>query len=148
MKTTTDLTKILAIAGTTLVCIPILAPILFSIVVLVQSGYFRLDYLMPAELSPLVLSGGCLLVWAAIRAHTYQRLISWGLGIAVGSLVGGQALAVITGLASGNSESLIWLGIVIASIIVYSLAVIAIDVGGMLLVRYLLRSSQTPIKSL
>ncbi len=51
------LTRILAIAGTVLVGLPILAPVLFSIVALAAEGRFHLDYLMPAELFPAVLLG-------------------------------------------------------------------------------------------
>ncbi len=97
-------TKILAIAGTILVWIPILAPVLFSGIVLLRSGRFRFDYLMPAELFPFALVGGGLLIWAALRARARWGLIGWGLGIAVVMLVGGQALAVVTGLASGETE--------------------------------------------
>ena len=49
------LTRILAIAGTVLVWLPILAPALFSVVAVIQEGTFRFDYLMPAELFPSVL---------------------------------------------------------------------------------------------
>ena len=83
---------------------PILAPVLLSMAVAIQGRMFRFDYLMPAELFPVALVGGCLLIWAALRARSRRRLIGWGLGIASSMLVGGQALAVVTGLASGESE--------------------------------------------
>ena len=63
-------TKILAIAGTVLVWIPLLAPVLFSMIFSVKSGMFRMDYLMPAELFYFALLGGVLLLWAALRAVT------------------------------------------------------------------------------
>lgn len=102
------LTKILAIAGTALVWFPILAPVLLSLALLVKERVFRVDYLMPAELFLAALVGGGLLIWAALRARSPWRLIGWGLGIAVGLLVGGQALAVLTGLASGETEPVGW----------------------------------------
>ncbi len=95
-------TKALAVAGTTLVWIPILAPIVLSVVFRVARGWFRFDYLMPAELFPSALVGGGLLLWAAVRAQSNRRLIGWSLAAAVCMLVGGQALAVVTGLASGE----------------------------------------------
>ncbi|MBL7201178.1 MAG: hypothetical protein ISS56_13650 [Anaerolineae bacterium] len=130
------LTKILAIAGTTLVWFPILAPVLLSVALIIQERTFRFDYLMPAELFPSALVGGCLLLWAALRAHSRRGLIGWGLGVAAGMLIGGQALAVVTGLASGEIEPAgLWWALVVASLAVYSLALVAMGVGGVLLLR-------------
>jgi len=142
------LTKILAIAGTVLVWFPILAPVLLSVAVIIQERIFRFDYLMPAELFPVSLAGGCLLLWAALRRRSRRRLIGWGLGIAVGLLVGGQALAVVTGLASGETEPAgWWWALVLASIVVYSLALVAIGVGGLLLLGDLFKTPRSPIES-
>jgi hypothetical protein len=139
------LTKILAIAGTALVWFPILAPVLFSAAAIIGRGIFRFDYLMPAELSPAALVGGCALLWAALRARSRRGLIGWGLGVAAGMLVGGQALAVATGLASGEREpaGLSWV-LLIASLAAYSLALIAMDVGGVLLLRDLFKTPRPP----
>ncbi len=129
-------TKILAILGTVLVGLPILAPILFSVVRLLQSGRFMLDYLMPAELFPLVLVGGGLLLWAALRRRRFRGLIGWGLGGAVILLVGSQALAVATGLASGATQPGGWQWVlVLGGLIAFILAVILTGVGGALLTR-------------
>jgi hypothetical protein len=139
------LTKILAIAGTVLVWFPILAPLFFAIVSLIGDGRFRFDYLMPAEFFPSVLVGGGLLVWAAIRARAQLKLIGWSLGVAVALLFGGQGLAVVTGLASGANEAVGWrLALVVASLTLYSLAVIATGVGGALLLRDLFKSTRQP----
>ena len=73
------LNKILASVGTVLVWIPILAPILFSLIFLVQRQLFRFDYLMPAELGLFAFGGGILLLVAAIRTHSHMKLIGWGL---------------------------------------------------------------------
>lgn len=136
-------TKVMAVAGTLLACFPILATVLFSAVRFAQSGMFRFDYLLPAELFPAALAGGILLIWAALRAHSQQKLISWSLLIAVGLLVGGQALAVASGLASGEIEPAGWPWVlVLASIAGYSLALIGMDIGGVLLLRDLFRPAQ------
>ncbi len=125
-------TRILAVTGTVLSWLPILAPILFSLLALISAGIFRFDYLMPAELFPFALLGGGLLLWAALRARLYRGLIGTGLSVAIGSLVGGQLLAVFTGLASGATEpGGGWFAIVIASIVVYSLALVLLAVGGL-----------------
>jgi len=143
------LTKILAIVGTMLVWFPILAPVLLSVAVIIQERMFRFDYLMPAELFPATLVGGGLLIWAALRARSRRRLIGWGLGIAVGLLVGGQVLAVVTGLASGETEPAgWWWALVLASIVIYTLALVVIGVGGVLLLRDLFKPSRLPTESL
>lgn len=143
------LTKILAIVGTVLVWFPILAPVLLSVVVIIKGRMFRFDYLMPAELFPATLVGGGLLTWAALRARSRWRLIGWGLGIAVGLLVGGQVLAVVTGLASGETEPAgWWWALVLASIVVYSLALVVIGVGGVLLLRDLFKPSRLSTESI
>lgn len=136
-------TKILAIAGTVLVWFPLLAPVLISLIFLVQEGEFRLDYLMPAELFPFALTGGLLLLWAAIRARARLKLIGWSLGIAVGMLVGSQALAVATGLASGETEATGWQwALVLGSLFAYILALVEVGVGGVLLLKNLYKPKQ------
>jgi hypothetical protein len=133
------LTKILAVAGTVLVWVPILAPVLLSVFTLLTHSVFHFDFLMPGELFPVVIVGGGLLVWAAQRACSRRKQIGWSLGIAVGTLVGSQALAIITRVASGATESDAVLGVVIAVFSVYILAVIATGVGGGLLIRDLFK---------
>lgn len=126
------LTKILAVVGTVLVWFPILATVTIAVVGSIGDRVLRFDYLMPAELFPVAFAGGVLLLWARAR----RRLIGWGLGIAVGLLVGGQALAVATGLASGEIEPAGWLWVlVVASIVAYSLALVELGGAGLLPVR-------------
>jgi len=142
MKKKDVVTKILAIIGTTLACFPILAAILLSAVFFITNHIFRFDYLMPAELFPFAMAGGVLLIWAALRAHSRQRLIGWGVGIAAGMLVGGQVVAVVTGLASGKTEPVGWRWIlVLASLVFYSLALVATGFGGILLSRDLFKKN-------
>jgi len=130
------LTRSLAIAGTVLMWLPILAPFFFSIALLARAHVFRLDYLMPAELFPIVLAGWLALLWAAIRARSRRKLIGWAFGIGVGMLIGGQLIATLTGLASGDAEPSGWQwALVVASLAVYCLSIIAMGVGGLLLLR-------------
>ncbi len=133
-------TKILAIAGSVLVWLPIAAPILFSVPRLLRAPQFSMDYMMPAELFPMVLVGAALLIWAAVRARSQRALIGGALGGAVALLVGGQALAVVTGLASGETEpvGLPWAA-VLGALLLYDAAVVALGVGGVLLLRDLFR---------
>jgi hypothetical protein len=58
-------------------------------------------------------------------------------------------LAVVTGLASGEAEPAGWPWVlVLASLAGYALALVAMGVGGALLLRDLFRISQSPAKSL
>ena len=141
MRGHTGLTKGLAIVGTVLIWIPILAPILFTILYLATHGLFRFDYLMPAELAILVAIGGALLFWASQRAGAQRWLIGGGLGVAAAGLVLSQVLAIVSGLASGEREATgFWFALVIGLLALYLLAVIATGSGGLLLVRALFRS--------
>jgi hypothetical protein len=137
-------TKILAIVGTALVWFPVLAPIILSAVQFTRMGMFRnFDYLMPAELFPVALLGGLMLLWAAIRARSRRGLIGWGLVAAIVLPVIGQVIASVTGLASGAREPVGWQwALVLASLVAYSLALVIIGVGGVMLLYDLFRHSK------
>jgi hypothetical protein len=142
------LTKVPAIIGTVLVWFPILSPVVVSVIGFTEERMFRFDYLMPAELFPVALVGGGLLMWAALRARSRRGIIGWGLGTATGLLVGGQAFAVATGLASGETEPAGWpWALVLGSIGAYSLALVVIGAGGVLLLRDLFEPPWSPTKS-
>ena len=132
------LTKILAVAGTVLVWLPIVFTVLTGIIGTIASRVVRFDYLMPAELLPVVLVGGVLLLRAAYRARSQMRPIGWSLGAAVIFLFGGQTIAVVTGLASGAREATGWpFVLALGSIVLYTLAVIKTGIAGVSLVRKL-----------
>ena len=127
-------TKILAIIGTVFIWFPILLPIFFAFSRFIAGYRIVFDFLMPAELFPAILIGAGLLVWVAFRTQSHRQLVFWSLGIAVASLVAGQLLAVVTGLASGEREATgIWWFLVTASIAIYNLAVIALGIAGIAL---------------
>jgi MFS family permease len=93
----------------------------------------------------MVLAGGFALLWAAIRARSRRKIIGWAFGIAVVMLLGGQLLAVLTGLASGEVEPSGWQwALVVASLAVYSLSIVAMGVGGLLLLRDLFKRPPLP----
>ena len=136
-------TKGLAITGTVLIWLPILAPIVFSLIRFIQRRVFQFDYLMPAELGLFAFGGGILLLVAAIRTHSHMKLIGWGLGIALVMILGGQALAVVTGLADGSTEIGGWQWVlVLGSLILYTLAIVDVGIGGILLLRDLFKPQQ------
>jgi hypothetical protein len=127
-------TKILAVAGTVLVWVPLLAPVLFSTVPLIKSGVFHFDYLMPAELFLFALVGGILLVWAALRAVRRRGLIGGAFAAAIVLPFLGSAVASLTGLASGEIEPGGWQwALVLAALAAYCLALAFMGVGGILL---------------
>jgi len=137
-------TRMLAIVGTALVWFPLLIPVVMSAERLVRGGRLMFDYLLPAELFPVALAGALLLLWAALRARSRQKLIGWGLGIAVVAPVVGAVLAMATGLASGQNEPAGWrLALVGGMFIVYCLALVVIGVGGVLLLRDLLAKGES-----
>ncbi len=138
MKNT--LTKGLAIVGTALAWFPILAPVVLAVLAFMAGRGFLLDYLMPAELFPVAMVGAGLLLWAALRARSRRGLIGGGLAVAAGFLVGVQAVGIAAGFASGNAEPAGWLmALIFAAIAIYALALVAVAVGGVLLVRDLFK---------
>jgi hypothetical protein len=148
MEKRDTLTKILAVAGTVLVGLPLVAPLVFGLIALFAMGVFRFDYLMPAELFPLVLLGGGTLIWAAIRTRRWLRLIGGCIAAAVALLVGSQLLATLTGLASGAIEPQgIWWALALGGILLSDLAVLGAAVGGALLLRDLFKPSPQPAAS-
>jgi len=136
MKKHGKLTKSLSVTGTVLVWLPIVTPVVLSAIFFVDRGILRFDFLMPAELALLALLGGLLLLWAALRVGAHKRLITWALVLSAGNLLGSQGLAVVTGLAHGDTEPEgFWFAAVLALLGVFILGVIALGVGGILLVR-------------
>lgn len=141
MKSGNVFTKVLAIAGTIFVGLPLLAPIIFSLIRLISGGHFLFDYLIPAELAFLVAIGAGLLIWAAIRAHSRLKLILWIVGLALLFLLGSQGLAVVTGLADGTiTESSSWFIVVNTIMILYDVMVVLLTVEGILLCMDLFKS--------
>ena len=132
------LTKLLAWIGTLVIWLVLLTPVFFSAMRYIQSSRFRFDWLMPAEFAPAALIGGLLLFWAALRAKSQSRPIAWGLLIAIVMLTAGQAYAVYSGLASGETEAtgLPWL-IVVVSLGLYVLGLLITGWSGLRLLTNL-----------
>ena len=126
--------KILTVVGTVLVWFPILAPVVLGFISLGMDGIYRLDYLMPAELGILVFVGGALLLWGAIRTRLRLRIIAWGLGLAAGSI------AILISFGDVVPGSLEW-AIVIGLLITYTLAILVMGIGGVLLWRDLFKNA-------
>lgn len=143
MENKGTLTKVLAVAGTIFVWLPILAPILFSAILFGAERVFRFDYLMPAELGLFAFGGGILLLAAALRARSHVRIIAWGLGVALVMMLGMMVIPQVTGLADGSTPIGGWQWMLVLGILaVYTLAMAAVGVGGILLLRDLFKPGQ------
>lgn len=130
------LNGILSVIGTIMAWLPLAAPVFLGLITFPRFGNVRIDYLMPAELAPVALIGGGLLLWAAIRMKSDRKLIGWSFGTAIGMLAGGQVLAVLFGFASGETEPAGWkLILVIGSIAVYTVSLAIMGYGGIRLLR-------------
>lgn len=101
-------TLLLAWSGTILAGLPILLMVVTSAIYTATRGEFRMDILIPAELFPLELIGGVLILWAAVRAGESWKPSAWAMGVMVALLAGAQGAAVLTGLAHGDAEPVGW----------------------------------------
>ena len=129
-------TRVLAIIGTIFVWLPIIVPVIFSAIYFFSEKGFLFDYLMPAELFPVFIIGCLLLIWAAARIQNRLKFFIIGTIAAVGLIVGSQALAIVTGLASGEAPAAgIRLAAVLSLLILYNLMVITIGIEGILLTK-------------
>ena len=137
-KQKSALTKIFAVSGVVLLGGPILFMLITAAAVGIESGLFRFDFLMLAELFPVVALGLVMLILASLLSKTLAKWFCWGAGAALAALAGGQILARTSGLASGVApRSRFAFGVVIASIVVYDVIIVALFVLGIVLVRRL-----------
>ena len=135
-RTTTA--RVLAVAGTVLVGIPLAAPIVLAAIFFVRSGRFHLDFLMPGELFVVVLGGGVVLFASSLVSRQRRSLTGWLLLGAGVLFVFSMVLAITTGLASGETPAEGWpLAIVLGSYGLYVVAVVALFVEGAGLCRRL-----------
>ena len=132
------LTKIFAISGAVLLWAPILFMFVTAIVGSIAGKALLFDYLMLAELFPLVALGLVLLVLASLLARTFRKWFGWGGVAALVALTGGQLFASASGLASGAIEPAgAVFAVVISAIVVYNVIVVALAVLAIVLIRRL-----------
>jgi len=134
------LTKIFAIAGTLMLWAPILFMFLTAIIGSIAGKALLFDYLMLAELFPIIALGLVLLVLTTLLTKTFRKWFGWGSVAALVALTAGQVLAVTSGLASGAlPESGGIFVTVIASIVIYNVLVVALAILAILLLRRIFR---------
>ncbi len=127
---------VLAVLGTALAALPLVATLLTALLGSAAARRFLLDFLMPAELAPAAFGGGALLLLVAFRSHRRRVTIGASLGLALVAFAAVSASAVRTGLASGEvAPRGAPLALVIGLLAVYTVAVVALTVEGGRLVR-------------
>ena len=130
------LTKSLVIAGVILTWFPILATLITAVLASIIEQSFLFDFLMPAELGVFAILGTSLLLWAAIRLKSMIKPIAWSLALMIILLFGSQALAVATGLATGerpSSDAMFY--VVMGMLMMYSVILILPAILGTRLLR-------------
>ena len=134
------LTKIFTISGTLMLWAPILFMFVTAIVGSIMRKALLFDYLMLAEMFPIVALGLVLLVLASLLSGTFRKWFGWGGVAALVTLSCGQIFASVSGLASGAlAENGAAFAVVIASIVIYNIIVVALAILGILLIRRLFR---------
>ena len=134
------LTKIFTISGTLMLWTPILFMFVTAIVGSIMRKALLFDYLMLAEMFPIVALGLVLLVLASLLSGTFRKWFGWGSVAALVTLSCGQIFASVSGLASGAlAENGAAFAVVIASIVIYNIIVVALAILGILLIRRLFR---------
>ena len=132
------LTKVFAVSGTVVLWAPILFLFVTAIVGSIAGKALLFDYLMLAELFPLVALGLVLLVLASLLARTFRKWFGWGGVAALVALTGGQLFASASGLASGAIEPAgAVFAVVISAIVVYNVIVVALAILAIVLIRRL-----------
>ena len=132
MKRNDLFTRLLAIGGTALIALPLLAGVLAAVLGYVTRGVPLFDYLLPLELFPPAVVGALLLLWAARRAHDRCCLIASAEGAATVTL-----LLLLLFPSDLQDASLVLLPL--AAILTVEMAVTG--VGGLLLVHDMLPHS-------
>ena len=133
MKAKQVLAKIFAACGTALVCGSVLFMFVTAIVGSILSKQVRFDYLMLAELFPVVALGILLLFVAAILSKQLVRQFGYLAAAAVILLAGAQLIAVATGLSNGTTPAAGWpFALVIGLIALFDLLIVAIGVVGVI----------------
>lgn len=135
--------KILAIGGVILVALPVLFPVIISFPNLIRSGHFNFDYLFPAEMFPIVLLGGILILVAAILARMHLKLIAWGFGAVVVTLAALMIVPIATGLNKSIEQPTGNLMLILQGIVaLHWLAIFALLIGGIILVVALFKGKE------
>ena len=132
------LTKVFAVSGTVVLWAPILFMFVTAIIGSIAGKALLFDYLMLAELFPIVALGLILLVLSSLLSRTFRKWFGWGSVAALLALTSAQILATASGLASGAlAESGGVFVTVITAIVIYNIIIVALAILAILLLRRL-----------
>lgn len=125
----------LAVVGTTLVTLPLLAPLALGLSFAGRFGGVRIDYLMPFEVYPVTVVGTVLLVAGSLRLHARRRAIGVTIAAMLGTLVLMGVSAQVTGIANSPEQLDTWRYVLTAGFGAASLAaqVVLASLGGLML---------------
>ncbi len=136
MKRNDALVRSLALVGTTLVALPLLAPIVLGLASMGRFGSLRIDYLMPFEAYPVTLVGVLLVVAASLWARSRRAATAITVGVMFGGIVLGSVAAQLTGIADSVETLDTWRYVLTGGLAGISLlAQCALVVLGILMVR-------------
>lgn len=143
-KQKSALSKVFAISGTLLLVAPILFMLVTAIVGSIANRTFLFDYLMLAEVFPVVALGLILLVLASLISRIFAKWIGWSSAAALILLAGALLYANASGLASGalGMDSGAF-AVVVVGVALYNILVAGVAVLGVLLVKKLFQKTTT-----
>lgn len=144
------LSKAFAVAGTLLLIVPILFLFVTSVVGSIASKSLLFDYLMLAELFPVVALGLILLVLASLLSRILPKWIGWCSAAALILLAGAVLYANASGLSSGalsmDSGAFV---VAFTAIALYNLLIFEIAILGILLIKRLFeQKTESPAASI
>lgn len=116
----------LAIVGTVLVALPLLAPVALGIGMIGRFGALRIDYLMPFEVYPVTVAGVVLLVAASLRLAASRKAIGSTIAVMFATLVLTGVSAQVTGIANSPEQLEAWKYVLTAGLGAASLAAQAV----------------------
>jgi hypothetical protein len=133
-----NVTKFLAIIGTAFVGLPILLTIVAAIIGSIAQGRLVCNYLIPAEMYLDAIAGGLLLLWAALRAKLFRKPVIIGFAGMCVFFALSQGIVFLSGIATGEAAAEgVALTAIIASLAIYTLAMIALTVVGIMMIKKL-----------
>ena len=142
------LTKVFAVSGTVVLWALILFLFVTAIIGSIAGKALLFDYLMLAELFPIVALGLILLVLSSLLSRTFRKWFGWGSVAALLALSSAQILATASGLASGAlAESGGVFVTVIAAIVIYNIIIGALAILAILLLRRLFQKQPPEVSA-
>ena len=137
-KQKSALAKIFSVSGTLLLVAPILFMLVTAVVGSIAGKALLFDYLMLAELFPIVALGLVLLVLGSIASRILPKWIGWSSAAALILLAASLLFANASGLSSGaQSMQSGAFTLVVIGIAVYNVLILGIAILGILLVKKL-----------